>query len=64
LAGSEETLVSQYKEAYGDNVAEEKLKEYVYYQKLIHEAKTSKKGKRGGAAMGKVVYEEVVQDAQ
>ena len=36
---SEEKLVEQYKVAFGDSVSEEKLKDYVYYQKLIHDAK-------------------------
>jgi biopolymer transport protein ExbD len=39
LSKSEDSLVEKYKQAYGDTVAEEKLKEYVYYQKLIFDAK-------------------------
>ena len=36
LNKSEDSLLEKYKQAYGESVAEEKLKEYVYYQKLIH----------------------------
>jgi hypothetical protein len=52
LSKSEDSLVEKYKQAYGDTVAEEKLKEYVYYQKLIFDAKnkqrssTKKKSKK------------------
>lgn len=48
LGKSEESLLEKYKQAYGDDVAEEKLKEYVYYQKLIHDAKL--KHKKGVSA--------------
>ena len=31
LGNSEESLLEKYKQAYGESMAEEKLKEYVYY---------------------------------
>ena len=46
LAKSEESLVDKYKQAFGEGVSEEKIKEYVYYQKLIHDAKLKGKNKR------------------
>ncbi len=45
MGKSEESLVEKYKTAYGDSVGEEKLKEYIYYQKLIHDAKNKEKKK-------------------
>lgn len=43
LGKSEETVLEKYKVAYGDTMGEEKLKEYVYYQKLIHDAKNKQR---------------------
>ena len=43
LNTSEDTLLEKYKQAYGETVAEEKLKEYVYYQKLIFDAKNKQR---------------------
>ena len=43
LTKSEDSLVEKYKQAYGDTVGEEKLKEYVYYQKLIFDAKNKQR---------------------
>ena len=45
LGKSEESLVEKYKKVYGDAIGEEKLKEYVYYQKLIHDAKLKGKNR-------------------
>jgi len=45
LGKSEESLVDKYKQAYGGQVSDEKLKEYIYYQKLIHDAKLRGKNK-------------------
>lgn len=45
-ATGEEAILEQYKKAYGDDVGEEKLKEYVYYQRLIQEAKDKNKKKQ------------------
>ena len=36
-------MLDKYKLAYGDTMSDEKLKEYVYYQKLIHDAKSKQK---------------------
>ena len=47
MSMSDETLKERYREVYGDKMSEDKLKEYVYYQKLIHEARSQgKKFKR------------------
>ena len=43
LSKPEDTLLEKYKQAYGDTVGEEKLKEYVYYQKLIFDAKNKQR---------------------
>ena len=45
LGKSEESLVEKYKKVYGDAIGEEKLKEYVYYQKLIRDAKLKGKNR-------------------
>lgn len=43
---SDDNLIGKYKQVYGETLGEEKLKEYIYYQKLIHDAKVSHKNKR------------------
>ena len=40
---TQDNVLDKYKQAYGDTMSDEKLKEYVYYQKLIHDAKSKQK---------------------
>ncbi len=40
---TQDDVLDKYKQAYGDSITDEKLKEYVYYQKLIHDAKFKQK---------------------
>ena len=40
---TQDDVLDKYKQAYGDTMSDEKLKEYVYYQKLIHDAKSKQK---------------------
>ena len=40
---TKDNVLDKYKQAYGDTMSDEKLKEYVYYQKLIHDAKSKQK---------------------
>ena len=40
---TQDNVLDKYKQAYGDTMSDEKLKEYVYYQKLIHDARFKQK---------------------
>lgn len=54
---TQDDVLDKYKQAYGDTMSEEKLKEYVYYQKLIHDARFKQK-----KLIKQVVEEEIIEE--